>query len=206
MAKYIGPKTKIARKFGEKIFGKDKYFDRKKYIYNQHGSYHRRGKKSGYALQLLEKQKLKYIYGVLERQCRRMFKKALSMKQNTGEVFLQLFESRLDNVVYRLGISLSRSGARQLVLHGHITVNQKKVNIPSYLLKPGDIVEIRNKSQNHQNIQHVLNSQNSSGQIVDWLGWDQEKMRGTFKSLPERENIPENINERIIVEWYSKYK
>lgn len=206
MAKYIGPKTKIARKFGEKIFGKDKYFDRKKSISNQHVSSHRRGKKSGYALQLLEKQKLKYIYGVLERQCRRMFKKALSMKQNTGEVFLQLFESRLDNVVYRLGISLSRSGARQLVLHGHITVNQKKVNIPSYLLKPGDIVEIRNKSKNNTNIQHVLNSHNSSGKIVDWLVWDQEKMRGTFKSLPSREKIPENINDRIIVEWFSKYK
>ncbi|YBU88659.1 MAG: 30S ribosomal protein S4 [Candidatus Walczuchella monophlebidarum] len=203
MAKYIGPKTKIARKFGENLFGKDKDFERKK---NQHVSYHRRVKKSGYALQLLEKQKLKYIYGVLERQCRRMFKKALSMKKNTGEVFLQLFESRLDNVVYRLGLSLSRSSARQLVLHGHITVNQKKVNIPSYLLKPGDIVEIRNKSKNNPNIQHVLNSHNSYGQIVDWLVWDQEKMRGTFKSLPERENIPENINERIIVEWYSKYK
>ncbi|YBU88151.1 MAG: 30S ribosomal protein S4 [Candidatus Walczuchella monophlebidarum] len=203
MAKYIGPKTKIARKFGENLFGKDKYLERKK---NQHVSYHRRVKKSGYALQLLEKQKLKYIYGVLERQCRRMFKKALSMKKNTGEVFLQLFESRLDNVVYRLGLSLSRSSARQLVLHGHITVNQKKVNIPSYLLKPGDIVEIINKSKNNPNIQHVLNYHNSYGQIVDWLVWDQEQMRGTFKSLPERENIPENINERIIVEWYSKYK
>ena len=181
MARYIGPKTKIARKFGEAIFGEDKYFERRKHTPpGHHGNSRRRGKRSEYAIQLAEKQKLKYTYGVLERQCRKMFENALSIKGNTGEVLLQLFEIRLDNIVYRLGLSNSRSGARQLVSHGHITVNERKVNIPSYLLKPGDVVMIREKSKNHPAIQD------------------------TFQFIPERAHIPENINEQLIVEWYSK--
>lgn len=202
MARYTGPKTKIARKFGEAIFGEDKYFERRKYAPGQHGNSRRRGKRSEYAIQLAEKQKLKYTYGVLERQCRRMFENALSVKGNTGEVLLQLFEMRLDNVVYRLGLSTSRSGARQLVSHGHVTVNERKVSIPSYLLKPGDVVMIREKSKNHPAIQSALKS--SRRPIADWLAWNEEKLSGTFQSVPDRVNIPENINEQLIVEWYSK--
>ncbi|WP_103327531.1 30S ribosomal protein S4 [Bacteroidetes bacterium endosymbiont of Geopemphigus sp.] len=202
MARYTGPKTKIARKFGEAIFGEDKYFERRKYTPGQHGNSRRRGKRSEYGIQLAEKQKLKYTYGVLERQCRKMFENALRVKGNTGEVLLQLFEMRLDNVVYRLGLSTSRSGARQLVSHGHLTVNERKVNIPSYLLKPGDIVMIREKSKNHPAIQTALNSSRRS--IVEWLVWNEEKLSGTFQSVPDRVHIPENINEQLIVEWYSK--
>lgn len=204
MARYKGPKTKIARKFGEPIFGEDKYFERRKYGPGQHGNSRRRGKRSEYAIQLAEKQKLKYTYGVLERQCRRMFQNALSVKGNTGEVLLQLFEMRLDNVVYRLGLSPSRSGARQLVSHGHLTVNDRKVNIPSYLLKPGDLVKVREKSKNHPAIQSSLNTVTKSSSMVHWLSWNEDKWVGTFQSVPERVHIPENINEQLIVEWYSK--
>ena len=201
MARYTGPKTKIARKFGEPIFGDDKSFDKRNYPPGQHGNNRRRGKKSEYAIQLMEKQKAKYTYGILERQFRSMFKKATASTGITGEVLLQLCESRLDNVVFRMGISNSRRGARQLVSHRHITVNGSIVNIPSYILKPGDIVAIREKSKS---ILSITNSLNSSSAVYEWITWNTELMQGTFVSVPERIQIPEKINEQYIVELYSK--
>lgn len=201
MARYTGPKTKIARKFGEAIFGDDKSFDKRNYPPGQHGQNKRRGKQSEYAIQLLEKQKAKYTYGVLERQFRNIFARANKSKGVTGEVLLQLCESRLDNVVYRMGISTSRSGARQLVSHRHITVNGELVNIPSYSLKPGDVVGVREKSKSLQTIQDALSG--NSG-VYEWITWNPEKKEGTFVSLPERIQIPENIKEQLIVELYSK--
>ena len=201
MARYTGPKTKIARKFGEAIFGDDKSFEKKNYPPGQHGNARRRGKKSEYAIQLMEKQKAKYTYGILERQFRNIFAKANRSKGVTGEVLLQLCESRLDNVVYRLGISSSRRGARQLVSHRHITVNGEVVNIPSYSLKPGDVVGVREKSKSLQAIAASLEANNS---VYEWLSWNGEKMEGTFVSAPERVQIPENIKEQLIVELYSK--
>ena len=201
MARYTGPKTKIARKFGEAIFGDDKSFEKRNYPPGQHGANKRRGKKSEYAIQLMEKQKAKYTYGVLERQFRNMFKKARAAQGITGEVLLQLCESRLDNVVYRMGIAPSRSGARQLVSHRHITVNGNVVNIPSYTLKAGDVVAVREKSKSLEAIDRSLSN---SSHVYEWITWNNEIMQGTYVSVPERIQIPENINEQFIVELYSK--
>jgi len=201
MARYTGPKTKIARKFGEPIFGDDKSFEKRNYPPGQHGNNKRRSKKSEYAIQLMEKQKAKYTYGILERQFRNLFKKATASKGITGEVLLQLCESRLDNVVYRMGLSNSRRGARQLVSHRHISVNGEIVNIPSYNLKAGDIIAVREKSKSVESITNCL--QNSS-QVYEWITWNDETMEGTYVSIPERIQIPENINEQYIVELYSK--
>ncbi|WP_298514310.1 30S ribosomal protein S4 [uncultured Kordia sp.] len=201
MARYTGPKTKIARKFGEAIFGDDKSFDKRNYPPGQHGNNRRRGKKSEYAIQLMEKQKAKYTYGILERQFRNLFDRANRSKGITGEVLLQLCESRLDNVVYRMGISPTRSGARQLVSHRHITVNGEKVNIPSYTLKAGDVVGVREKSKSLDVIDRSLAN---ASHVYEWITWNGEKKEGTYVSIPERLQIPENIKEQLIVELYSK--
>ena len=201
MARYTGPKTKIARKFGEPIFGDDKSFEKRNYPPGQHGNNKRRSKKSEYAIQLMEKQKAKYTYGILERQFRNLFKKATSSKGITGEVLLQLCESRLDKVVFRMGLSNSRRGARQLVSHRHITVNGEIVNIPSYNLKPGDIVAVREKSKSLESIGNCLKN---SSKVYEWITWNDDTMQGTYVSIPERIQIPENINEQYIVELYSK--
>jgi len=201
MARYTGPKTKIARKFGEAIFGDDKSFEKRNYPPGQHGNTRRRGKKSEYAIQLMEKQKAKYTYGILERQFRNLFKKATASTGITGEVLLQLCESRLDNVVFRMGISPSRSGARQLVSHRHITVNGELVNIPSYNLKAGDVVAVREKSKSLEAIDRSLSN---SSHVYEWITWNEEKKEGTYVSIPARIQIPENINEQFIVELYSK--
>jgi small subunit ribosomal protein S4 len=201
MARYTGPKTKIARKFGQAIFGDDKAFEKRNFPPGQHGNNRRRGKKSEYAIQLMEKQKAKYTYGVLERQFRNMFKKATAAQGITGEVLLQLCESRLDNVVFRMGVSPTRSGARQLVSHRHITVNGEKVNIPSYQLKAGDVVGVREKSKSLESIQ---NSLANSSNVYEWITWNTDTMEGTYVSVPARIQIPEQINEQFIVELYSK--
>ncbi len=201
MARYTGPKTKIARKFGEAIYGDDKAFDKRNYPPGQHGATRRRGKQSEYAIQLMEKQKAKYTYGILERQFRNMFKKATAAQGITGEVLLQLAESRLDNVVYRMGLSSSRSGARQLVSHRHITVNGEIVNIPSYQLKAGDKVAVREKSKSLEAIQNALAN---SSNVYEWITWNNDTKEGTYVSVPARVQIPENINEQFIVELYSK--
>ena len=201
MARYTGPKTKIARKFGEPIFGDDKSFEKRNYPPGQHGNNKRRGKKSEYAIQSMEKQKAKYTYGILERQFRNLFKKATASKGITGEVLLQLCESRLDNVVFRMGISNSRRGARQLVSHRHISVNGEIVNIPSFILKPGDSVAVREKSKS---VESITNSLKNSTTVYEWITWNEEKMEGVFVSIPERLQIPEKINEQYIVELYSK--
>ena len=201
MARYTGPKTKIARKFGQAIFGEDKSFEKRNYPPGQHGNNRRRGKKSEYAIQLMEKQKAKYTYGVLERQFRNMFKKATAAQGITGEVLLQLCESRLDNVVFRMGIAPTRSAARQLVSHRHITVNGKKVNVPSYQLKAGDVVAVREKSKS---LEIVQNSLANSSQVYEWITWNNDTMEGTYVAVPARIQIPEQINEQFIVELYSK--
>ncbi|MCK8480007.1 30S ribosomal protein S4 [Psychroserpens algicola] len=201
MARYTGPKTKIARKFGEAIFGDDKAFEKRNYPPGQHGANKRRGKKSEYAIQLMEKQKAKYTYGILEKQFRNMFKKATAAQGITGEVLLQLCESRLDNVAFRMGLSPSRSGARQLVSHRHITVNGEIVNIPSYQLKAGDVVAVREKSKSLEAIQ---NSLANSSNVYEWITWNNDTKEGTYVSIPERIQILENINEQYIVELYSK--
>ncbi len=202
MAKYIGPKTKIARKFSDPIFGADKSFERKKYPPGEHGMGKRRRKSSEYGLQLQEKQKAKYTYGVLEKQFSNLFKKASRSKGITGEVLLQLLESRLDNVVFRLGISPTRSAARQLVSHKHITVNGYIVNIPSYKIRSGDIIGVREKSKSLEAINVSLSSTNRTK--YPWLEWDQSLMAGKFINIPDRSEIPENIKEQLIVELYSK--
>jgi len=201
MARYTGPKTKISRKFGESIFGDDKSFEKRNYPPGQHGNNRRRGKKSEYAMQLAEKQKAKYTYGMLERQFRNLFKKASADNGITGEVLLQLCESRLDNVVYRMGISPTRSGARQLVSHRHITVNGKLVNIPSYQLNAGDVVGVREKSKSLSAIESSL-ANNSN--VFEWMTFNTATKEGTFVSVPVRLQIPENIKEQLIVELYSK--
>ncbi len=202
MARYIGPKSKIARKFGEPIYGPDKAFEHKNYPPGMHGNSKRRRKVSEYGLQLREKQKAKYMYGVLERQFRNLFEKAHSNKGVTGTVLLQLLESRLDNVVYRMGIAPSRSAARQLVSHKHITVNGEVVNIPSYTLRSGDIVGVREKSKSLVAITDSLASRRYSK--FSWLEWDNDSKAGKFLNVPDREEIPENIKEQLIVELYSK--
>ena len=201
MARYTGPKTKIARKFGEAIFGDDKSFEKRNYPPGQHGNNRRRGKKSEYAIQLMEKQKAKYTYGILENQFRNMFEKATSATGITGVVLLQLCESRLDNVVFRMGIAPSRRAARQLVSHRHITVNGELVNIPSYQLKAGDVVAVREKSKSLSAIQDSLAN---ASHVYEWISWNNDSKQGTFVSVPERIQIPENINEQFIVELYSK--
>jgi len=201
MARYTGPKTKIARKFGEPIFGEDKSLEKRNFPPGQHGNNRRKGKKSEYAIQLMEKQKAKYTYGILEKQFRIMFQKSSRSKGVTGEVLLQFCESRLDNVVYRLGISPSRSGARQLVSHYHITLNGKLVNIPSYQVKDGDVIGVREKSKS---IQSILDSLKKNSSVYEWLSWNEAKLEGVFIKTPERKQIPENIKEQLIVELYSK--
>jgi len=201
MARYTGPKTKIARKFGEPIFGEDKSFEKRNYPPGQHGNARRRGKKSEYAIQLMEKQKAKFTYGILERQFRNIFEKASRSKGVTGEVLLQLCESRLDNVVYRFGLSPSRSGARQLVSHRHITVNGSIVNIHSYQVKAGDVVGVREKSKS---LNIIVEANGKDAAAYEWLSWNKDQLQGTFVSVPERLQIPENIKEQLIVELYSK--
>ena len=201
MARYTGPKSKIARKFREPIFGPDKALEKKNYPPGQHGNTKKRAKQSEYAIQLMEKQKAKYTYGILEKQFARTFDKAARSHGITGEVLLQLIESRLDNVVYRLGIAPSRRGARQLVSHAHITVNGSMVNIASYTLKPGDVVGVREKSQT---MEIITNSISGAVNKHAWLDFDKATLSGKFLSRPERSQIPENIKEQLIVELYSK--
>ena len=201
MARYTGPKTKIARKFGQPIFGDDKSFEKKKYPPGQHGPNKRRAKKSEYAIQLTEKQKAKYTYGILEKQFANLYKKANASKGITGEVLLQLCESRLDNVVYRMGIAPTRRAARQIVSHRHITVNGELVNIPSYQLKAGDKVAVREKSKS---LETIVNSLANSSQVYEWITWNNDTKEGTFVAVPQRLQIPENIKEQLIVELYNK--
>lgn len=202
MARYRGPKSKIARRFRDPIFGPDKALDRRNYGPGQHGPSKRRGgKQSEYAIQLAEKQKAKYTYGILERQFSNMFEKASRMKGITGENLLQLCETRLDNTVFRLGIAPTRSAARQLVSHKHITVNGDVVNIPSYTLRAGDVVGVREKSKSLEAITGSLTSNNKK---YDWLDWNNSDMSGKMLNVPSREMIPENIKEQLIVELYSK--
>ncbi len=201
MARYTGPKTKIARKFGEAIFGDDKAFEKRNYPPGQHGLAKKRGKKSEYAIQLMEKQKAKYTYGILERQFRNLFEKASAASGVTGEILLQLCESRLDNVVYRMGIAPSRRAARQIVGHRHITVNGELVSIPSYHLKPGDKVAVREKSKSVEAIERSLSNASA---VYEWITWNNDTKEGTFVSVPQRLQIPENIKEQLIVELYNK--
>jgi len=201
MARYTGPKTKIARKFGDAIFGEDKYFDKRSYPPGQHGQSKKRKTASEYAVQLAEKQKAKYTYGLLERQFRNLFEKASSKKGVTGDNMFKLLEARLDNTIYRLGFAASRAQARQLVIHKHISVNGHIVNVPSYTLKPGDKVGLRERSKNLTVVQDSLAKK---GKKFNWLVLDEKSVEGTFVEFPERDQIPENINEQLIVELYSK--
>ncbi len=202
MARYIGPKSKIARKFREPIFGPDKYLEKKNYPPGQHGASRKRGKTSEYGIQLMEKQKAKYTYGLLERQFRKTFNDAAKIHGRTGDNLLKLLESRLDNVVFRLGIAPTRAAARQLVSHKHIVVNGSVVNIPSYRIKIGDKVSVREKSKSLEVISDSLSGRISSK--FPWMEWDKDTLTGTYLSNPEREFIPENIKEQLIVELYSK--
>ena len=201
MARYTGPKSKIARKFNDPIYGPDKFLEKKAFPPGQHGTNKRRKKQSEYGIQLQEKQKAKYIYGILERQFRNVFKLATRKKGITGENLLKLIEARLDNTVFRLGISPTRSGARQLVSHRHITVNGSIVNIPSYSLKEGDVIGVREKSKS---LIAITDSLEQSHKSFSWLEWDSDKLQGKFLNYPPREEIPENIKEQLIVELYSK--
>ena len=202
MARYTGPKSRIARKFGEGIFGADKVLSKKNYPPGQHGNSRKR-KTSEYGIQLREKQKAKYTYGVLEKQFRNLFEKAATAKGITGEVLLQLLEGRLDNVVFRLGFARTRKEARQIVDHKFVTVNGKVVNIPSYLVKAGDVVEIKESKKNIQRMKDIVEV--AGGRIVpEWLDIDAEKLQGTVKELPSREQIDVPVNEMLIVELYSK--
>ena len=201
MARYIGPKTKIARKFGDAIFGSDKYFDKRSYPPGQHGQSKKRKTSSEYSIQLQEKQKAKYTYGLLERQFRNLFEKATRRKGVKGENLLKLLEARLDNTLYRLGFAASRQQARQLVIHKHIVVNGGVVNVPSFTLKPGDKVGLRERSKNLSVVQDAIAKK---GKSFVWLTTDVKNVEGTFLDYPEREQIPENINEQLIVELYSK--
>ena len=201
MARYRGPKSKITRRFKEAIFGPDKALERRPYGPGQHGNTRRRKKESEYSVQLAEKQKAKYTYGILEKQFSNMFKAANAKSGITGEILLQLCERRLDNIVYRLGIAPTRRGARQLVSHRHITVNGSVVNIPSYRLREGDVVGVREKSKS---LEVVTASLSNNNQKHDWLSWDTQAMSGTMINIPSRDQIPENINEQFIVELYSK--
>ena len=203
MARYRGPKSKIARKFNDPIFGPSKALQKKSYPPGQHGR-NRRRKQSEYAIQLMAKQKAKYTYGLLEKQFANLFEKSSRSQGITGEILLQMLESRLDNVVYRLGIAPTRRGARQLVGHKHITVNGSVVNIPSYQVKPGDIVGVREKSKSLDAI--VESTANSAAKTnrYSWLEWNSSDMTGRFTTVPQRDEIPENLQEQLIVELYSK--
>lgn len=201
MARYTGPKTKIARKFHEPIYGPDKNYERKPYAPGMHGQSRRRSKTSEYGIQLQEKQKAKYTYGILERQFLKIYNEASRRGGITGEVLLQLIESRLDNVVYRLGIARTRAQARQLVSHCHIAVNGTVVNVPSYSLKEGDVVSVRERSKS---LEVITDSLASRANTYSWLEWDEGNMAGKFLNYPQRAEIPENINEQLIVELYSK--
>ena len=201
MARYTGPKTKIARKFGEAIFGEDKSFEKRNYPPGQHGNNRRRPKKSEYAIQLMEKQKAKFTYGILERQFRNLFNRASRSKGVTGEVLLQLCESRLDNIVFRLGLAPTRSAARQLVSHRHITLNGSVNNIPSTTVKEGDVVGVREKSKSLDVVERAIAQPNS---VQEWLSFNEATLEGTMVSVPTREQITENIKEQLIVELYSK--
>jgi small subunit ribosomal protein S4 len=201
MARYRGPKSKIARKFREPIFGPDKVLERRNFPPGQHGPNKRRAKQSEYAIQLAEKQKAKYTYGILEKQFSNLFKKASAKTGITGETLLQMCEARLDNTVFRMGISPTRDGARQFVSHRHITVNGKVVNIPSYQLRPGDVVAVREKSKS---LTTILDSVHANSKSYPWIEFDKANLEGKFMSVPERADIPENIKEQLIVELYSK--
>ena len=202
MARYTGPKSKIARKFREAIYGPDKALERKNYPPGQHGQSKKRSKQSEYAVQLMEKQKAKYIYGVLEKQFANLFDKAHRKHGITGENLLRFLEARLDNTVYRMGIAGSRRAARQIVSHKHVTVNGEVVNIPSYALKPGDVISVREKSKSLEALTEAI-SQTKAAKY-NWLEWDSASMTGKFLNMPERSEIPENIKEQLIVELYSK--
>lgn len=202
MARYTGPKSKIARKFKEPIFGPDKALERKNYGPGMHGPSRRRGKQSEYAIQLQEKQKAKYTYGVLERQFANLFDKASSKEGITGENLLKFLEARLDNAVFRLGIAPTRSAARQLVGHKHITVNGQIVNIPSFSVRPGDIISVRERSKTLEAITNTVSGRKLNK--FSWLEWDANELTGKFLNYPNREEIPENIKEQLIVELYSK--
>ncbi len=201
MARYTGPSTKIARKFGEPIFGPDRSYEHKNYPPGQHGLAKKRKKTSEYGVQLKEKQKVKYTYGVLEKQFRNLYEKAAKMKGKTGENLLLLLESRIDNVVYRMGIAPSRAAARQLVNHCHIVLNGSLCSIPSTLVKPGDVIGVRERSKSLEVVQDSLAS---SANKYSWFEWDSSSVAGKFMNLPERTEIPETINEQLIVELYSK--
>ena len=201
MARYIGPKSKIARRFGEPIFGADKVLSKRNFPPGQHGN-NRRRKVSEYGAQLAEKQKAKYTYGVLERQFRNLFEKAAKASGITGEVLLQLLESRLDNVVFRMGLAPTRAAARQLVGHKHIIVDGSVVNIPSYSVKPGQVIGVREKAKSLEVIETALAGFNHSK--YPWIEWDNATKSGKFLHTPERADIPENIKEQLIVELYSK--
>lgn len=201
MARYTGPKTKIARKFHEPIYGPDKNYEKKPYAPGMHGQNRRRGKTSEYGIQLNEKQKAKYTYGILERQFRKLYAEASRRGGITGEELMKLIEARLDNVVYRLGIARSRAQARQLVSHRHIAVNGEVVNIPSYSLREGDVISVRERSKS---LEIIADSLASRANNYPWLEWDGANMCGKFVSFPQRSDIPETINEQLIVDLYSK--
>ena len=204
MARYTGPTTKKARAFGEPIFGYDKAYEKRKFPPGQHGSSKKRKQRSDYAIQLTEKQKAKYTYGVLERQFRTLFEKAAAKSGVTGEILLQLLESRLDNVVFRMGIAKTRRAARQLVTHKHILVDGILTNIPSMLLRPGTVVSVRGKSKEVDVIKSNVTAKRDGAKTFGWIEWNGDKMEGRYLAHPEREKIPENINEQLIVELYSK--
>ena len=201
MARYTGPKTKIARKFHEPIYGPDKSYEKRPYAPGMHGQNRRRSKTSEYGIQLNEKQKAKYTYGILERQFRKLYSEASRRGGITGEELMKLIEARLDNVVYRLGIARSRAQARQLVSHRHIAVNGNVVNIPSYSLNEGDVISVRERSRS---LEVIVDSLASRGVNYPWLEWDEANMAGKFVSYPQRSDIPETINEQLIVDLYSK--
>lgn len=201
MARYTGPKQKLARRYREPIFGPSKALERKNYPPGQHGK-NKRGKLSNFGVQLLEKQKAKFIYGILERQFRRIFAKAARMKGSTGDNLIKLLEARLDNTVYRLGFATTRRGARQLVGHKHIIVNGKVINIPSYQLKPGDVVEVRESDKSLQTVTESVSA--SRAKNYSWLELNKQELKGKFLHFPERSDVPENIQERLIVELYSR--
>lgn len=201
MARYTGPKTKIARIFGEPILGNGKWLTKNSNPPGQHGATRKRKSLGEYALQLREKQKAKYTYGVLEKQVRKTFEEAARLKGVTGENLMRLLEARLDNTIFRLGIAPSRPAARQLVSHKHVTVNGIITNVPSYSLKPGDIISIKDKSKDNSSVTSQIKGKNPK---FNWLDWNETEMKGTFIAYPERESIPENIKEQLIVELYSK--
>ena len=201
MARYTGPKTKISRIFGEPILGNGKWLGKNSNPPGQHGAQRKRKTLGEYALQLREKQKAKYTYGLLEKQFRKTFDEAARLKGVTGENLIRLLEARLDNSIYRLGIAPSRPAARQLVSHKHVTVNGEVVNVPSFSLKPGDVVSLKDKSKDNVSVMGMVKGKNPK---FNWLDWNEAEMKGTFIAFPERESVPENIKEQLIVELYSK--